>query len=170
MNGEQQRQLKGCREDPPAQGMTHLRRREIQAPIAACLIRGFAQTMGEAEALEVAVGAVQADATMAGRLMAEQCGGNSMAALGRVVREVWAEDGAMTIHVLVETEQRLSFDVRRCRYAELYEKEKMRELGFCLSCSRDAPFTRGFNPRMRLLRSQTIMQGAPFCDFRFVLE
>jgi hypothetical protein len=27
-----------------------------------------------------------------------------------------------------------------------------------------------FNPRKRLLRTQTIMEGADYCDFRFVLE
>jgi hypothetical protein len=52
----------------------------------------------------------------------------------------------------------------------LYERLGMKELGFCLSCSRDEAFARGFNPRLRLARSQTIMQGAPFCDFHFTLE
>jgi hypothetical protein len=52
----------------------------------------------------------------------------------------------------------------------MYEREGMKELGFCLSCSRDEPFTKGFNPRMKLLRTRTIMEGASHCDFRFVLE
>ncbi len=150
--------------------ITHLKRREIQAPIAACLIRGFARVMGRDTAVEAATTAIQADAMMAGRVMAEKYGGNTMKELSRVVREIWLEDDAMTIHVLEETERRFSFDVIRCRYAEIYEKAEMKELGFCLSCCRDEPFTRGFNPRMRLLRTQTIMQGASLCDFRFVLE
>ena len=150
--------------------ISHLKRREIQAPMAACLIRGFAKVMGQDKAVEAATAAVEADAMMAGREMAERYGGNTMKELGRVVREVWVEDDAMTLHVLEETEQTFSFDVTRCRYAELYEKAAMKELGFCLSCRRDGPFTNGFNPRMKLLRTQTIMEGAPLCDFRFVLE
>jgi hypothetical protein len=126
--------------------------------------------MGQDNAVEAATAAVQADAMMAGRAMAEKYGGNTMKELSRVVREVWLEDDAMIIRVLEETEQRFSFDVTRCRYAEVYEKAEMKELGFCLSCCRDEPFTRGFNPRMSLLRTQTIMQGASLCDFRFVLE
>ena len=150
--------------------ISHLARREIQAPIAACLIKGFAEVMGEKKALEVATAAVQADAMISGAMAAERCHGNTIKELSRFVQEVLAEDDAMTIHFLKETDQNLSFDVTRCRYAELYEKAKIRDLGFCLSCSRDEPFTRGFNPRMKLLRTQTIMQGAPRCDFRFVLE
>jgi len=170
MNRENQHHLQSSDTDEPTFEVSHLQRREIQAPIAACLIRGFAKVMGHDKALEVATAAVQADAMMAGKMMTEKYGGNSIKVLGRVVREVWAEDDAMTIHILEETEQNLSFDVTRCRYAELYEKANMKELGSCLSCGRDEPFTKGFNPRMKLLRSQTIMQGSSRCDFRFVLE
>ena len=170
MNRENQHHLESSGTDQPTLEISHLQRREIQAPIAACLIRGFARVMGQDKAMEVATAAVQADAVMAGKILAEKHGGNSMKELGHVVREVWAEDDAMTISILEETEQNLSFDVTRCRYAELYEKAEMKELGFCLSCCRDEPFTKGFNPRMKLLRSQTIMQGSSLCDFRFVLE
>jgi hypothetical protein len=168
MNSENQHHSESPGTDRPTLEISHLQRREIQAPIAACLIRGFARVMGQDKALEVATAAVQADAMMAGKRMAEKYGGNSMKELARIVREVWAEDDAMTIRILEETEQALSFDVTRCRYAELYEKAKMKELGFCLSCCRDEPFIKGFNPRMKLLRTQTIMQGSSLCDFRFV--
>ena len=170
MNKEDRHHSEGSDPAQPTLEITHLQRREIQAPIAACLIRGFANVMGQDRALEVATAAVQADAMMAGKIMAEKYGGNTMKELARIVREVWAEDDAMTIHILEETGQNLSFDVTRCRYAELYEKAEMQELGYFLSCCRDEPFTRGFNPQMKLLRSQTIMQGASLCDFRFVLE
>ena len=156
--------------DQPTFEISHLKRREIQAPVAAFLIREFASVIGQDKAVEVATAAVQADAMMAGRIVAEKYGGNTIKELGRVVREIWAEDDAITIHVLEETEQIFSFDVTRCRYAELYEKAEMKELGFCLSCCRDEAFTKGFNPRIRFLRTQTIMQGASLCDFRFVLE
>jgi hypothetical protein len=170
MDREKQHHSDGQGTDQHTLEISHLKRREIQAPIAACLIRGFARVMGQDNALETATTAVQADAMMAGKIMAEKYGGNTMKELGRVVREIWAEDDAMTIQVLEETEQVFSFDVIRCRYAELYEQAEMKELGFCLSCCRDEPFTEGFNPRMRLLRTQTIMQGATLCDFRIVLE
>jgi hypothetical protein len=170
MNREDQHSPEDQGTDQHTLDVSHLKRREIQAPIAECLIRGFAEVMGEDKAVEAATAAIQADATMAGELMAAKYGGNTMRELGCVVREIWAEDDAMTIHVLEETEQKLSFDVTRCRYAELYDKADMKELGFCLSCCRDEPFTKGFNPRVTLSRTQTIMQGATLCDFRFVLE
>jgi hypothetical protein len=150
--------------------ISHLMHREIQAPIAACLIRGFARALGNDKATEAATEAIQADALAAGRKMTGKYGGNSLRELARVVKELWSEDDAIIIRMLEESDQKLSFDVTRCRYVELYDRMGLREFGYCLSCSRDEPFARGFNPRIRLLRTQTIMQGAHYCDFRFIME
>ena len=147
-----------------------LQKREIQAPVAACIIREFARVMGQDAALKVATAAIQKDAMAAGKKIADQYGSNTMVDLARVVKEIWAENEAITIQVIEETEQKLSFDVIRCRYAEFYQKANLFELGVCLSCCRDEAFARGFNPRIHLLRTQTIMQGESICDFRFVLE
>lgn len=157
-------------ESPVTSPISHLLRREIQAPIAAGLIRAFAAALGRDRALEIAGEAVRADAAAAGRETAESMGGGTLALLERLVRELWGAEEAMTVRFLEVTAHTLHFDVTRCRYAELYERLGMRELGFCLSCSRDEAFARGFNPRLTLRRTQTIMQGAPLCDFRFELE
>jgi L-2-amino-thiazoline-4-carboxylic acid hydrolase len=158
----------GAHQTPPA--ISHLMRREIQAPIAACLIREFMKVFGYEKAMDAATAAIRADALTAGRMMADKFGGNTLKELGRIVREMWSEDDAIVISMLEESDKLLSFDVTRCRYVELYDRMGMRELGYCLSCSRDESFARGFNPRIRLLRTQTIMQGAPHCDFRFILD
>jgi hypothetical protein len=150
--------------------ISHLMRREIQAPLAACIISGFGSVVGRDKAIEVATAAIQADALEAGRMTAKKYGKNSLRELSRVVREVWCEGDALVIRMQEESDERLSFDVTRCGYVGLYDSMGLREFGFCLSCSRDEPFARGFNPRIRLLRTQTIMQGAPHCDFRFILD
>ena len=170
MNGEHDDYSENQGATQPIMEISHLQRREIQAPIAACLIRGFSQVMGHVKALEVATAAIQADAMVGGQSLAERYGSNTLVELARIVREVWAEGDAITIHVLEETARKLSFNVTRCRYAELYERLGMKDLGFCLSCSRDEAFAKGFNPQLELLRTQTIMQGAPFCDFHFTLK
>jgi hypothetical protein len=154
----------------PVPSFSHLQRREIQAPIAACLIHGFAKELGLDKALEVAAASIREDAKKSGQAMAGQMGVNTLAALNCVVQEIWAEGGAVMIRKLEETDQKLSFDVTRCRYAEMYETMGMKELGFCLSCCRDESFASGFNPRIHLTRNQTIMQGASHCDFRFTLD
>ena len=41
------------------------------------------------------------------------------------------------------------------------------EIGHLLSCNRDASFIEGYAPGVAMTRTQTIMQGASHCDFRY---
>ena len=63
-----------------------------------------------------------------------------------------------------------AFDVIRCRYAEMYREMGLAEIGPLLSCQRDGSFCEGYDPRIKLTRTQTIMQGASHCDFRYESE
>jgi len=160
----------GRQPDPPAHKISTLKRREIQSPLFASLMRGFIQEFGYEQAVEVASRAVEQDATLNGKMMAEKFGGNSMKAMLRILKEVWAEEGALEYTILEQTDQRFSFDVTRCHYAELYERLGIKEFGCLLSCARDGPFIKSFNPRMKLFRTQTIMEGGALCDFRIVMD
>ena len=44
------------------------------------------------------------------------------------------------------------------------------EVGALLSCNRDFSLVEGFNPAVKLTRTQTVMEGASHCDFRFELR
>jgi len=90
-----------------------------------------------------------------------------MIELSQLIREVWCDEGAMMIDVLKETENEFHFNVTKCCYAEVYKKLNVQELGKCLSCDRDFPFNKGFNPDIKLERAQTIMEGADYCDFKY---
>jgi hypothetical protein len=73
----------------------------------------------------------------------------------------------LRIEVVERTPQAFGFNVTRCRYAELYRSLGIPELGAVLSCNRDYALIEGFNPDVELTRTQTIMQGATHCDFRY---
>lgn len=152
------------------QDISHLKRREIQAPLAANLIRAFSSVLGVDRAREIAVAAIQADAEAAGVKTAEDKGVNTLHEFRQYICATWAQNDAIVIRDIEETDSRLSFHVVRCRYAELYDEMAISDLGYCLSCCRDEPFARGFNPRIQMTRTRTIMQGAPCCDFLFTLE
>ena len=154
----------------PACPVSLLQQREIEARVAAPLIAEFAALVGWEAALNTAARAVQRLARAAGRQAAEAAGSDSLAALAGVVEKLWAQGGALEIEILRRDATHLFFNVTGCRYAELYDRLGVRECGSALSCSRDAAFAAGFNPRIRLQRRQTIMTGAAFCDFRFTLE
>lgn len=153
--------------DRPDPNLSHLSRREAQAPLVSDLIRGFAEAMGEDTARAVAEAVIREDAIQSGRSLAEAYSDNSLETLLRIVREVWAADGTMQIANVELTAERLDFDVTACGYAEMYKRMGLLEQGCLLSCNRDFSFNEGFNPGIELRRTQTIMEGADHCDFRY---
>ncbi len=72
--------------------------------------------------------------------------------------------------MLAESAGRFDFNVRRCRYSEMYREMGLAEIGDLLSCGRDGAFCTGYNPAIKLTRTQTIMAGASHCDFRYEIE
>ncbi len=144
-------------------------RREIEARIVAPLIEAFGAELGREKALAQLERVIAKLALASGEEMARQVTENTIAALDTVVR-FWGYDSAMEVERLAQNNQRYDFNVRRCRYAEMYRELGLADLGLVLSCQRDFAFFEGFNPRIKLTRTQTIMQGADHCDFRFSLR
>ncbi|MBC7282201.1 L-2-amino-thiazoline-4-carboxylic acid hydrolase [Hoeflea sp.] len=83
---------------------------------------------------------------------------------------LWQMDNALEIEVLEKAPERLDFNVTRCRYSEVYKEMGLGDIGHLLSCNRDGDFCIGYNPKMELTRTQTIMKGASHCDFRYRLK
>lgn len=153
-------------EPPGPERLSLLRQREIEARILAPLVRAVIAELGEARALELLRETVRGLAREGGAALAESIGQASLTAFATCL-DRWSEGGALEIEVLENSPERLEFNVRRCRYAEMYQALGLGDLGSSLSCVRDFALVEGFSPLIRLTRTQTIMEGAPFCDFRF---
>jgi predicted ArsR family transcriptional regulator len=143
-----------------------LTRREVEARILKPVIDDLGKAFGRDAVKAVVRDTIVKIARQQGADLSQQVGGSS---LKHFVDSLayWTKDGALEIEVIEESNEVLSFNVIRCRYAELYENLGIRAIGTVLSCSRDFALIEGFNPDISLRRTQTIMEGAPFCDFRY---
>lgn len=146
-----------------------LKRREIEARILAPLLEAFSEEIGRQRVLEITRQTIARIARQQGAHLAQSMGGNSLADFADSL-EAWKMDDAMQIEVLEQTAGRFAFNVTRCRYAEMYRLLGIPELGGLLSCNRDQALIEGFNPQVELTRTQTLMEGASFCDFRYTLH
>ncbi|MBU1276808.1 MAG: L-2-amino-thiazoline-4-carboxylic acid hydrolase [Proteobacteria bacterium] len=146
-----------------------LDRREIEAGIAGPLINAYIKELGRERALKVASRVINRLAWESGAELAQTLGGNSLARLAKGQGQ-WAAGGALEREVLQISRTAYDYNIVRCKYAEMYRKSGLADLGFVLSCGRDAAMFQGFNPDIKLTRTQTIMQGADYCDFRLSLE
>lgn len=146
-----------------------LRRREIEARVVAPLLDALGDEFGREAVLRVARDTITRIAREQGAQLAAQVGGTDLAAFEQTL-PAWTKDDALRIEVVERDAGQFGFNVTRCRYAELYRALGIPELGAVLSCNRDEALIAGFNPDVELTRTQTIMQGATHCDFRYRLR
>jgi hypothetical protein len=141
-----------------------LKRREIEARILAPVLEALGREFGRGRVVEIARDVIVQIAREQGAQLAAD--GNTIADFVAST-EAWRKGDAIETDVLARTETEYAFNVTRCRYAEMYRALGIPELGAVLSCNRDASLIEGFNSHIQLTRTQTIMQGAPCCDFRY---
>ena len=84
--------------------------------------------------------------------------------------DMFAAGDALDYEVVKQAPDAFEVNVTECRYAKFYNEIGAPELGLLLTCSADFQMTEGFGPDVQLTRTQTIMQGASHCDFRYVLK
>jgi hypothetical protein len=144
-------------------------RREIEALIAVPLIQAFSEEFGGDKALETARKVIRNLAHEAGKGLAALVGGNQMEDLAKAM-SLFSQGGALEMDIVERDPARLLMNVTRCQYAEMYKENGIEEFGCLLSCSRDFALVEGFNPKINLTRTQTIMEGANYCDFRFTMS
>ena len=86
--------------------------------------------------------------------------------------DMYAAGDALDYEVVKQAADAFEVNVTECRYARFYNEIGAPELGFLLTCSGDTDFfhTEGFGANVRLTVTQTIMQGASHCDFRYALK
>lgn len=142
----------------------------IQARILVPLVKALRAELGEERADAIVRKALGEHYRKLGdkwwkKQQSDDVGGNMAAAF-----DGFARDGALDYEVLEKKADAFDLNITGCRYAEFFKKLGEPELGFLLVCSADFPMAEGYGAGVELKRTQTIMQGASHCDFRYALK
>jgi hypothetical protein len=148
-----------------------LTKRKLQAQVIGPIYAEMVEQLGEVKAGEILNAAIRKAAITEGKSFAEKApeGKTSMADFIKLY-ELWTADGALAMDVLEASDTTFNFNITRCKYAETYHEMGLGNIGHLLSCNRDGTFCQGYDPRIKLDRAQTIMEGAKCCTFRYRLE
>lgn len=146
--------------------ITHLQRRKIEGRVLIPFIQVLRDRLGEAAMRDVVDETIRRLAAKDGARWAATYG-KTTSSLRTVAQELWAGGGGMDVQLVGESADHLNFNVTRCQYAEFYKELGLSDLGVHVHCNRDHAMLAGFNDELELSRSQTIMEGAACCDFRF---
>ena len=156
-------------DETPAASLPMLERRRIEAAILKHVYDTLKATHGDAVARTTIADAVRRSAIEQAAEFAAKAGGQTSMRTFVERQSLWTVGGALEVEVKEQSETSYVFNVTRCRYAEMYREMGLGEIGHLLSCQRDASFCEGYDKRLRLTRTQTIMQGASHCDFDYKL-
>ena len=148
-----------------------LLKRKLQAEVIGPIFAEMVAELGEDRAAAILDAAIRKAAIAEGKAFADKApGGKPTMADFVALYELWTRNGSLEVEVLQATDTAFDFNVTRCRYAETYKEMGLGKIGHLLSCNRDGSFCEGYDPRLKLDRKQTIMEGAKCCTFRYRLE
>ena len=146
-----------------------LHQREIEARAIAPLFQALLSEIGEVRTREILSQVIREQARQSGVSAAITAGGKDLLHLKQAVAK-WCEGGALELTILQDNDRVFEFHVTRCQFAEMYNRLGLSDLGPIMSCGRDAAMIEGFNPDIAFTRTQTIMQGSEFCNFRYEVK
>lgn len=147
--------------------LTLLERRRIEAGVLVPIIRAMQAEFGEERVNAVVAETIRGIARAQGAAERERSRIESIGQLAARMTGGVLREGSLIVDVVEQDEARFGFNVTRCKFMEMYDEMGAGDLGFLLSCNRDFAMFEGLAPGLEFSRTQTRMEGAPFCDFRY---
>jgi hypothetical protein len=143
---------------------------KIQAEVLVPLVKALQAELGEERANALVRKALADQYRKYGQKWWRMQGARNLGEKVASAFDRFAAGDALDYQVIKQTPDAFEVNVTECRYAKFYKEIGAPELGFLLTCSPDFPMAEGFGADVQLTRTQTIMQGASHCDFRYVLK
>ena len=140
---------------------------KIQAQVVIPLVKALQTELGATRARSIVRSALGDLYRHYGDVFARAKDAENLGTIMASAFATYAREDALDYQVIEQSRDAFAIDVTGCRYAEFYRELGEPELGFLLVCSADFAVAEGVGPDVRLTRTQTIMEGASHCDFRY---
>jgi hypothetical protein len=135
------------------------------------VLQGLAKELGEDHFLEALKKVAFECALKAGQDNARQLPSNDFAAFTASGEErSHFSKHVLTLDIVEDTPQAFEVKVTECLWAKTFREMGAADIGYLLLCHTDYADCQGFNPKITLTRSKTLMQGDDCCNHRFVWE
>jgi L-2-amino-thiazoline-4-carboxylic acid hydrolase len=134
-------------------------------------LRSLAEELGEAQVLAALKKVAFESALKAGQADARQLPSNDFAAFNAWAREpnhFWKH--VLTFEIVEDSPQAFEVKVTECLWAKTFQEIGAADIGHLLICHPDYAYCQGFNPKITMRRSRTLMQGDNYCNHRWVWE
>jgi hypothetical protein len=149
-------------------GISLLDKTRIQAQVLVPVLRALRAELGKDKAEAIVKQALRDWSSQLFAAISEGIEGSprrKWATLQGALNDVSARE--VEFEIRRQDEEALDIDVTRCRFAEFFRALGEPELGALLICETDIDIASAGEGEVSLDRTQTLMQGAPSCTFRY---
>jgi hypothetical protein len=97
---------------------------------------------------------------------------NDLAAFIKLLDDPFYKN-TLTYEVVDQTDKAFEIKVTECLWAKMFREAREPnavDIGYASVCHLDYAFARAFNPKLKMLRDKTLMQGHDCCNHRWILE
>jgi hypothetical protein len=132
------------------------------------IMKSLQRQLGEVKCLDMLKVAITEVQTENGLEWAKRVEINDFASYIRYLKEPdrqWVH--TCTHNIIKETERSIAVNYTWCMWADVFRAAGAADIGYAAFCHGDFALCRAFNPRIRLYRSKTLMQGDDHCDHRY---
>jgi hypothetical protein len=147
---------------------------KIQAQVLVPILKAFREELGEERANRIAWKALEKwRSDIVGKMNRKiPPSGNPADRFRAASDAIWPAVGdSVDVQMLKDSPEAYEYDVTGCRFAQFFKEVGEPELGFALLCSFDTTMVADIGQGdVKFTRTQTIMQGADHCDFRYALK
>jgi len=134
------------------------------------VLQGLAKELGEDHFVDVLRKVAFETALKAGQDIARQLPCNDLAAFKAAGEPGHFGKHVLSLEIVEHTPRAFEVKVTECLWAKTFREMGAAEIGYSLICHRDYADCQGFNPKITMTRSKTLMQGDDCCNHRFVWE
>ncbi|UCE19993.1 MAG: L-2-amino-thiazoline-4-carboxylic acid hydrolase [Gemmatimonadota bacterium] len=72
--------------------------------------------------------------------------------------------------IVEDSETAFEMEVTECLTAKVFRESDAADIGYAAVCHADFALPEGFNPKIKLIRTKTLMQGHDCCNHRYILQ
>jgi hypothetical protein len=135
-------------------------------------MESFARQMGRDKLLEMLTKDSEDAMRLSAQKTVERPQKNNFAAFKAMYKKTpdrfW--EHIQTTLITEESNTVIASKVTECLYAKTFRDAGAADIGYAWSCHGDFAWAQAFNPKLRLIRDKTLMNGDEYCNFRRIWE
>jgi predicted ArsR family transcriptional regulator len=135
------------------------------------IMNALAEKIGKEKFITMLKEASAETAAKETKQMAKSLPKNDLAALVAPMKKAdyfWKH--VLTFDVVADTKTAFEVKITECIWAKTFHDFKAPDIGCAMICHPDFAIARAFNPKMKLIRTKTLMQGHDCCNHRYIME